>query len=103
MPLFKAACIQLRSSCSVSCNVEGASALIREAAGKGASYIQTPEMTHLVARRRDDLMREVKLEADDEGVAQFSKLAAELKITLHIGSLAILRDCLLYTSPSPRD
>ena len=92
MPLFKAACIQLRSSCSVSCNVEGASALIREAAGKGASYIQTPEMTHLVARKRDDLMREVKLEADDEGVAQFSKLAAELKITLHIGSLAILRD-----------
>lgn len=89
---FKAACIQLRSTRSISDNVEKTSALIREAASNGARYIQTPEMTHLVASKRDDLMAEIKLEANDEGVAAFSKLAADLKITLHIGSLAILRN-----------
>ncbi|MEP2942516.1 MAG: carbon-nitrogen hydrolase family protein [Hyphomicrobiales bacterium] len=92
MPLFKAACIQLRATCSISHNVEEASALIRKAAGDGANYIQTPEMTHLVASNREDLMQRVKLEADDQGVAQFSKLASDLQVTLHIGSLAILRD-----------
>lgn len=91
MTAFKAACIQLRATRSIPQNVESASALIRKAAKEGATYIQTPEMTHLVAGRQD-LMGQIRPEAEDEGVRAFSKLAAELKVTLHIGSLAILRD-----------
>lgn len=92
MTTFRAACIQVCASRSISDNVEKATALIREAAEKGAQYIQTPEMTHCVAKTRDDLMAEIKNEANDEGVAAFSKLASQLQVTLHIGSLAILRD-----------
>lgn len=92
MTSFRAACIQLCSTRSISDNIAKASDLIRAAANKGANYIQTPEMTHLVASNRDDLIAEVKKEAHDEGVAAFSKLAASLNITLHIGSMAILRD-----------
>ena len=94
--MFKAACIQLRSSRSVLDNVETASALIREAAGDGATYIQTPEMTHLVETKRASLMDKIKLEPDDIGVQKFGALAKELGVTLHIGSLAT---CLLRQDP----
>lgn len=92
MAAFKAACIQTRATRSVDDNVATVSALIREAAGKGAAYIQTPEMTHLVESNRAGLMSQVALEGEDPGVAAFAKLAAELRVILHIGSLAILRE-----------
>ncbi|MEP1441683.1 MAG: carbon-nitrogen hydrolase family protein [Hyphomicrobiales bacterium] len=90
--MFKAACIQLRSTRSVGENIETASQLIRQAAADGASYIQTPEMTHLVETGRASLMEKIVEEPDDQGVKAFGALAKELSITLHIGSLAILRN-----------
>ena len=89
--MFKAACIQLRSTQSVSENIETASKLIRAAAEDGATYIQTPEMTHLVETGRAPLMEKIVEEHQDQGVKAFGALAKELGITLHIGSLAILR------------
>ncbi|MEP3232425.1 MAG: carbon-nitrogen hydrolase family protein [Hyphomicrobiales bacterium] len=89
--MFKAACIQLRSTRSVGENIETASELIRAAAADGATYIQTPEMTHLVETGRAPLMEKIVEEPQDEGVKAFGALAEELGITLHIGSLAILR------------
>ncbi|MEP3630245.1 MAG: carbon-nitrogen hydrolase family protein [Hyphomicrobiales bacterium] len=89
--MFKAACIQLRSTRSVGENIETASELIRAAAADGATYIQTPEMTHLVETGRAPLMEKIVEEPQDEGVKAFGALAKELGITLHIGSLAILR------------
>ena len=89
--MFKAACIQLRSTRSVGENIETASQLIRQAAKDGASYIQTPEMTHLVETGRASLMEKIVEEHQDQGVKAFGALAKELGITLHIGSLAILR------------
>ena len=89
--MFKAACIQLRSTQSVSENIEAASQLIRAAAKDGATYIQTPEMTHLVETGRASLMEKIVEEPQDKGVKAFAALAKELGITLHIGSLAILR------------
>lgn len=90
--MFKAACIQLRSTRSVGENIETASQLIRQAAADGASYIQTPEMTHLVETGRASLMEKIVEEPHDQGVKAFGALAKELSITLHIGSLAILRN-----------
>lgn len=89
--MFKAACIQLRSTRLVGENIETASQLIRAAAEDGARYIQTPEMTHLVETGRASLMDKIVEEPQDQGVKAFSALAKELGITLHIGSLAILR------------
>jgi len=89
--MFKAACIQLRSTQCVGENIETASQLIRAAAKDGATYIQTPEMTHLVVTGRASLMEKIVEQPQDQGVKAFGALAKELGITLHIGSLAILR------------
>lgn len=90
MAIFTAACVQLRSSRDVSANSTAAEALIREAAAAGADYVQTPEMTNLLERSREDLMAKIRVEAEDPSLARFRALAAELGIWLHIGSLAIL-------------
>ncbi|MEH0075569.1 carbon-nitrogen hydrolase family protein [Pannonibacter sp. Pt2] len=90
MTIFTAACVQLRSSRDVAANGAAAEALIREAAAAGADYVQTPEMTNLLERSREDLMAKIRVEADDPSLARFQALAAELGIWLHIGSLAIL-------------
>jgi predicted amidohydrolase len=86
---FQAACVQLRSSTEVAENVESAARLIREAVRAGAQYVQTPEMTNIVERRRTALVAAVNPERSDPAVARFAALAAELGIVLHIGSLAL--------------
>ena len=86
---FRAACIQLCSSNEVTENIETVERLVREAAARGAVYVQTPEMTNIVERRRTALENRIRLEADDPAVERFSALAAELGIVLHIGSLAL--------------
>jgi predicted amidohydrolase len=86
---FKAACIQLRSSTDVAENIETVERMVREAARLGANYVQTPEMTNIVERKREALAAAIRPEKDDPAVERFAKLAAELKIVLHIGSLAL--------------
>jgi deaminated glutathione amidase len=86
---FKAACVQLRSSTEVEENIDTVERLVREASGAGAEYVQTPEMTNIVERRRDRLADRIKPEASDPAVKRFAALAAELGIVLHIGSLAL--------------
>lgn len=86
---FLAACVQLRSSDDVARNIEAAEGLIREAAGRGAQYIQTPEMTNIVERRRAALAAAVRAEEEDPAVARFAHLARDLGVILHIGSLAL--------------
>ena len=70
-------------------NVAGASALIREAAGQGADFIATPEMTNILEPDRPRLRSLARPEAEDESVAAFSELARELGLWLNIGSLAL--------------
>ena len=86
---FTAACIQLRSSTDVAENIATVERLVREAAGSGASYVQTPEMTNIVERNRAALAAAIRPERTDPAVKRFAALAAELGIVLHIGSLAL--------------
>lgn len=86
---FKAALIQLRTAKSVDANIAAASALIREARKMGADYIQTPEMTNIMEQGRDGLFASLREEERDDALAAFRQLARELKVHLHIGSLAI--------------
>ncbi|MBS9478230.1 carbon-nitrogen hydrolase family protein [Ancylobacter radicis] len=86
---FTAALVQMRTQKSIAANVAAASALIRAAAAEGASYIQTPEMTGTMEENREALFAALHPEETDPGLAAFRALAAELKIHLHIGSLAI--------------
>ncbi|MCW5682129.1 MAG: carbon-nitrogen hydrolase family protein [Xanthobacteraceae bacterium] len=86
---FKAALIQLRTAKSVDANIAAASVLIREARKMGADYIQTPEMTNIMEQGRDGLFASLREEERDDALAAFRQLARELKVHLHIGSLAI--------------
>ncbi len=45
MTTFKAAVVQMRSGQDPARNIEAMEALVADAAGRGAAYVQTPEMT----------------------------------------------------------
>jgi predicted amidohydrolase len=89
MTIFKAAAVQMRSGVDVARNVASASALIRQAAAQGATYVLTPEMTTILDKDRDRLLAAISPEASDPSLAAFRALASELGIHLHIGSMAI--------------
>ena len=88
MTKIRAACVQMRSGVEVAPNIAAAAALIREAAGKGATFIATPEMTNLLDIR-PGMARPKIVEQDDIPLHAFQALAAELRVTLLIGSLAV--------------
>ena len=86
---FRAACVQLCSSTDAVENILTVEELVRKAAGQGAVYVQTPEMTNVVQRDRRALEAELHSEETDPSIERFAALAAELRIVLHIGSLAL--------------
>ncbi len=89
MTLLRVACIQLRSGTEVAPNIAAATALIREAAGQGAAFIATPEATNMLDIRPGKSRPKLAPEADDASLKAFRALAAELGVTLLIGSLAL--------------
>ena len=92
MGIFKAAAIQMRSGKEPGRNAVDFEALVREAAGRGAAYVQTPEMTGAIIRDKADRATAFRAEDEDRIVASARRLSAELGIFLHVGSTAILRD-----------
>ncbi|MDX2204636.1 MAG: carbon-nitrogen hydrolase family protein [Hyphomicrobiaceae bacterium] len=86
---LRVALVQMCAGRDVARNVAEASALVREAAAKGARYVQTPEITTLMETDRSRLLAAVQAEEGNAAVAAFSALAAELGIWLHIGSMAV--------------
>ena len=86
---MRVAAVQMRSGTGVAANIAQASGLIRAAAGEGAEFVTTPEMTNMVVRGREALEARLAAEADDASVAAFSGLARELGLHLLIGSLAV--------------
>ena len=86
---FLAACAQMRSGRDPLKNRDDAVALVREAAGQGAHYVQTPEMTSLVSRGRADLFEKIGPEERDPTLAGLREVAREKGIFVHIGSMAI--------------
>lgn len=89
---FRAAAVQMRSGLSPERNVRDMEALVREAALAGAAYVQTPEMTGALMRDREALRASVRPQKEDPVAAAAARLSAELRIWLHVGSTAILRE-----------
>ncbi len=89
MTRLRAACVQLRSGTDISVNIAAASALIGEAADKGADFVATPEMTSLMDMRKGRLLAHAVPEAEDAALAAFRALAAARRIWLLIGSLPV--------------
>jgi predicted amidohydrolase len=86
---FTVGLVQMRSGLVPASNLDAATKLIREAKSAGADYVQTPEMTNIVANRRDLMLAATAPEESDSNLAAFRDLARQLCIHLHIGSLAI--------------
>ena len=86
---FRAALVAMRSGVSPAANLDAAVALIKEAAGAGADYAQTPEVTNVMDVRRERLLDTVVAEEKDASLAGFRELARQLGIYVHIGSLAV--------------
>jgi deaminated glutathione amidase len=89
---FKAGIVQLRSSRNVTENLLHASALVRQAAEQGATFVLTPEVTNVFEPDKDRLNAIARTEHEDLSVAGFSALARNLGIHLHVGSLALKGD-----------
>jgi predicted amidohydrolase len=89
--IFKAACVQMRSGVDRRRNIGAALGLIAEAAGKGAHFIMTPEMTNAVDRDAERLIAGLPVGEAIEEVEAFAAAAEEHGAWLLVGSLAINR------------
>jgi predicted amidohydrolase len=86
---FKVGLVQMRSGLDPQRNLEAVLAAVDEAKMAGADYVQTPEMTNILALRRDDLFAKITAEERDATLATLRDVARKLSIFIHIGSLAI--------------
>ncbi len=87
---FTAAMVQMRTALLPETSLAQGIALIREAKDKGADYVQTPEVTNIIQQNRKALFELLTSEEDDRSLKAYRELARELKIYLHIGSIAVL-------------
>jgi predicted amidohydrolase len=86
---FTVGLVQMRSGLTPAPNLDAAIKLIGEAKTGGADYVQTPEMTNILALQREKLFAAIVPEENDTSLATFRELARQLGIYLHVGSLAI--------------
>jgi len=86
---FTAAMVQMRTGLLPGPSLEQGTKLIREAAAQGADYVQTPEVSNMMQVNRKALFEHLAAEEDDVSLKAYRALAQELKIHLHIGSLAL--------------
>ncbi len=86
---IKAAMIQMRSGLKPGANIDDAVHMIGEAKSAGADYALTPEMTNILAAKREQLFAAVVEEEADASLATLRELARKLGIYVHVGSLAI--------------
>jgi predicted amidohydrolase len=86
---FKAAMIQMRSGLKPAANIDDAVRMIGEAKSAGADYVLTPEMTNILAAKREQLFAAAVEEEVDPSLATLRELARKLGIYIHVGSLAI--------------
>ncbi len=86
---FTAAMVQMRTGLLPGPSLEQGIKLIREAAAQGADYVLTPEVSNMMQLNRKALFEHLASEEDDLSLKAYRELAKELKIHLHIGSLAL--------------
>lgn len=90
--MFRVAAIQMCSGIDIEKNIERLRNSVADAAGQGALYIQTPEMTGALMRDRDAFFASLRNEAEDPLLQAASALASQYGVYLHIGSTAVRYD-----------
>jgi predicted amidohydrolase len=86
---FRVGLIQMRSGRTPAANVAAAAKMIDDAAGAGADYVLTPEMTNIMELSREALFAAIVPEEDDASLAAFRDIARKKSIFIHVGSLAV--------------
>lgn len=86
---FIAAALQMRSTRSVDRNIADLLALAEEAVGRGARYLQSPEMSNLVERSRTALFEAIRPESEDGMLKAVRTFAKAKGVTFHLGSIAV--------------
>ena len=93
MTIFKAACIQMRSSREVEENVRIASELIREARSAGADFIATPENTTIMDEDRERLRTRLYPDTgNNPQIRAFQELTQKVGCWVLIGGMPVLAD-----------
>jgi deaminated glutathione amidase len=86
---FKVGLIQMRSGLDPQANLAAALTLIDAAKSSGADYVLTPEMTNILALKREQLFANIVTEEHDPTLATLREVARKASTFIHIGSLAI--------------
>ena len=86
---FKVGLVQMRSGLEPQANLAAVLTAIEQAKHGGVDYLQTPEMTNVLARKREEMFARVVAEEQDPTLATLREVARKLAIYIHIGSLAI--------------
>ncbi len=86
---FIASCIQTNSQNDMQANLDNSAELIRKAATDGASLIALPENVAFMANNYSELRDNSYSQDDHPAIKFYTKLAAELNVTILIGSIAI--------------
>ena len=89
---MKAALLQLNASDDPAANLTQTVDMIAQAAGQGAGFVLTPEVTNCVSQDRGHQSRVLQHEADDITLAGLRAAAIQHSLWLSIGSLALKTD-----------
>ena len=89
---MKAALLQLNASDDPAANLIRTREMLAEAAGHGAGFILTPEVTNCVSQNRAHQQDVLQHEADDLTLAGLCAAAATHGVWLSVGSLALKTD-----------
>lgn len=85
----RVACVQMRSGLCRRANAKAALSLIAQAAGQGAQFIATPEMTNVVDRKGSRLLAGLPDESGLDELRAFAEAAQRHGVWLLIGSVAL--------------
>ena len=89
---FRLACVQLNAGTEIEPNLEAASILVKSAVVEDAQLISLPECVSLIEPDRAILQKKCEVENDSVALQFFKHLAAEYRVWLHVGSIAVLND-----------
>jgi predicted amidohydrolase len=89
MSAVRIALYQAQSGIDPAANSENLVGAVREAAAGGAAMLFTPEMSGMLDRDRERALGKARVEAEDEVLAAVRAAAADTRIWVHLGSLAL--------------
>jgi deaminated glutathione amidase len=86
---MRVAALQMNSGTAPGPNLDSLERLAEDAAGQGAQYLLSPEVTVVFAENREGLKAVAGPWQDNPAIARVCALARRLGVHLHLGSLAV--------------